>query len=344
MSPTKCRFLASSHRQLFAWQENAWAAATSGTSSGRGFGSGECSCSADSSGGGGWGGVSSNSGSSGKGSGGGGGGDRNGFAMGSSRCRSYSTDTRNPASDPQDETALQGQESDLASSSSGAEASGLVAAQQRPWHWVQEPAELSDTVTVNISSADLGPDHTGLYYPFDASRVPEAFQAFHQAFYPPRPQNLQRKGGCRGLQAEIATAGAPPHLMGPAGSGKSIALAALVERARARGELVVYVPDARALVSGGFFYKRPETGTYDTIISAQHILKSVLDSHRAQLEAMPRRVSAPTPAGGATGEAAAKAGAAVGAAGGGAGSLLDLVLAGLSTDDDVSLRRFACPR
>jgi hypothetical protein len=219
--------------------------------------------------------------------------------------------------------------------------------------------------------------------------VPEAFQAFHQAFYPPRPQNLQRKGGCRGLQAEIATAGAPPHLMwraatqqladvldrpgplpstdadadagagsgasgtlrpvrvllrGPAGSGKSIALAALVERARARGELVVYVPDARALVSGGFFYKRPETGTYDTIISAQHILKSVLDSHRAQLEAMPRRVSAPTPAGGATGEAAAKAGAAVGAAGGGAGSLLDLVLAGLSTDDDVSLRRFACPR
>jgi hypothetical protein len=91
-----------------------------------------------------------------------------------------------------------------------------------------------------------------------------------QAFYSPRPAKLQRKGGCRGLQAEMAltrssslmwrrssqellqsvllaasggaAAGAAggagvPHayLQGPAGSGKSIALLQMVEWARANG-------------------------------------------------------------------------------------------------------------
>jgi hypothetical protein len=196
------------------------------------------------------------------------------------------------------------------------------------------------SIIVAAPSPDLNAAHVGNYYPFDAALLPEAFRPFHQSFYPPRPGHLQRRGGCRGLQAEFEATGGP-HLMwrgatqqlatlldptpttttkttsgarvlvrGPGGSGKSVALAALAERARARGEVVVYVPDAAALVSGGFFYKRPEDGTFDTIISAQHILKSVVDAHRGQLAALP--------------------------AAGGGGTLLEVAEKGLATDDDVS--------
>jgi len=117
-----------------------------------------------------------------------------------------------------------------------------------------------------------------------------------------------------------AAAAAPPRLLikGPGGSGKSVALVSLVERARARGELVLYVPDARALVSGGFFYKRPEDGSYDTIIAAQHVLKSVVDSHKGRLGEM---------------GVARQEGAAAGVQ-----TLLDLANKGLATDDDVSWR------
>jgi hypothetical protein len=83
-----------------------------------------------------------------------------------------------------------------------------------------------------------------------------------QAFYSPRAAGQQRKGGCRSLQAELATTkraelmwrrcsqevslmvdsgvgdnGRPLrlHLRGPAGCGKSIVLAQTVERARSCG-------------------------------------------------------------------------------------------------------------
>lgn len=78
-----------------------------------------------------------------------------------------------------------------------------------------------------------------------------------QAFYSPRPAKLARKGGCRGLQAELAlthssslmwrrstqalvdtlsSGGARAlHLQGPAGCGKSVALVQLVEWARSSG-------------------------------------------------------------------------------------------------------------
>lgn len=166
------------------------------------------------------------------------------------------------------------------------------------------------SVITDSRSLDLASPNVGDYYPFSSSLVPEAFRSFHQAFYPPRPAHLQRRGGCRGLQAEFAASGSS-HLMwrrcmqdlssflaasaqdpnqirrallgGPSGTGKSVAVAALVEQARTCGEVVVYVPDATALVSGGFFYRR-EDGTFDTIISAQHILKSVVDSHKEQLQ------------------------------------------------------------
>jgi hypothetical protein len=201
---------------------------------------------------------------------------------------------------------------------------------------------------VGVPSEQLGPEHVGNYYTFSVARVPEAFKPFHQAFYPPRPAHQQRKGGCRGLQAEFAATGAPqlmwraatarlaglvdaagapgaPPLRaligGPRGAGKSVALAALVERARGRGEVVLYIPDATALVRGGFFYRRAGGEGYDTIISAQHVLKSVADSHKDALARLPLAPGAPQPRG--VGEGA---------------TLLDVATAGTSTDDDVSHR------
>jgi small subunit ribosomal protein S29 len=77
-----------------------------------------------------------------------------------------------------------------------------------------------------------------------------------QAFYSPRPSKLQRKGGCRSLQAEFDSTGSSSlmwrrstqelaaalssssnatqaiHLRGPSGAGKSIAVVQLVEWAR----------------------------------------------------------------------------------------------------------------
>ena len=253
-----------------------------------------------------------------------------------------------------------------------------AAADAAPWHAVADPSQLRDSVVADAAgSADLTAADVGLYYPFDAARVPEAFAPFHQAFYPPRPQHLQRRGGCRGLQAEFAATGTR-HLMwrdalqrlaerldaaltqpegggsggaaarlllrGARGSGKSVALAALVERARARGEVAIYVPDAAGLVRGGFFEKRQEDGTYDTIIAAQHVLKSAADCHADQLAALPLR--GPMPRGGAGGggggdkqqqrqQASGEAALEAGGSGGGGATLLDLAMAGLSTDDDV---------
>jgi small subunit ribosomal protein S29 len=82
-----------------------------------------------------------------------------------------------------------------------------------------------------------------------------------QAFYSPRPSKLQRKGGCRSLQAEFDSTGSSSlmwrrssqelaaalssssssgntqaiHLRGPSGAGKSIAVVQLVEWARNNG-------------------------------------------------------------------------------------------------------------
>jgi hypothetical protein len=79
-----------------------------------------------------------------------------------------------------------------------------------------------------------------------------------QAFYSPRPSKLQRKGGCRSLQAEFDSTGSSSlmwrrssqelaaalssssnaqaiHLRGPVGAGKSIAVVQLVEWSRNNG-------------------------------------------------------------------------------------------------------------
>lgn len=98
--------------------------------------------------------------------------------------------------------------------------------------------------------------------------------------------------------------------------------------------LVLYIPSAADLTRGGFFYKRPH-GTYDTIISAQHILKSMSDSHGKQLVALKLRLQESMDLLHSPAAAAAVGGAGRGAKAG--DSLSDLVNTGLSTDDNVSV-------
>ncbi|KAK4355956.1 hypothetical protein RND71_024927 [Anisodus tanguticus] len=57
-------------------------------------------------------------------------------------------------------------------------------------------------------------------------------------------------------------------LDGPVSCGKSIALAMLVHWARDEGWLVLYVPKGREWTHGGFFYKNPKTGLWDTPVQA----------------------------------------------------------------------------
>lgn len=62
-------------------------------------------------------------------------------------------------------------------------------------------------------------------------------------------------------------------LDGPVSCGKSIALSMLVQWARGEGWLVLYVPRGRDWTYGGFFYKNPQTGLWDTPVQAENILK-----------------------------------------------------------------------
>lgn len=66
---------------------------------------------------------------------------------------------------------------------------------------------------------------------------------------------------------------------GPRSCGKSIALAMLVHWARTEGWLVLYVPKGREWTHGGFFYKNPNTGLWDTPVQAARVLQvsNVLD-------------------------------------------------------------------
>ena len=63
-------------------------------------------------------------------------------------------------------------------------------------------------------------------------------------------------------------------LDGPVSCGKSIALAMLVHWARDEGWLVFYVPRGRDWTHGGFFYKNPNTGLWDTPLQAENVLKA----------------------------------------------------------------------
>ncbi|RWR78986.1 28S ribosomal protein S29, mitochondrial isoform X1 [Cinnamomum micranthum f. kanehirae] len=86
-------------------------------------------------------------------------------------------------------------------------------------------------------------------------------------------------------------------LDGPVSCGKSIALAMLVHWARSEGWLVLYVPQGKEWTHGGFFYKHPDTGLWDTPIQAAKILQDFLKFNKSQLEQLKCQCYDPIPLG-----------------------------------------------
>lgn len=60
---------------------------------------------------------------------------------------------------------------------------------------------------------------------------------------------------------------------GPVGSGKSVALAMIVQWARAKGWLVFYIPNGKEWTHGSLYYKNEDTGLVDTPNTAQMALE-----------------------------------------------------------------------
>ncbi|KAK6246790.1 hypothetical protein QUC31_018355 [Theobroma cacao] len=86
-------------------------------------------------------------------------------------------------------------------------------------------------------------------------------------------------------------------LDGPVSCGKSIALAMLVHWARDEGWLVLYAPRGREWTHGGFFYKNPGTGLWDTPVQAENVLKDFLKSNESHFQRLPCQIFDPIPLG-----------------------------------------------
>ncbi|XP_048136317.1 uncharacterized protein LOC115745952 isoform X2 [Rhodamnia argentea] len=86
-------------------------------------------------------------------------------------------------------------------------------------------------------------------------------------------------------------------LDGPVSCGKSIALAMLVHWARDEGWLVFYAPRGREWTHGGFFYKNPQTGFWDTPVQAEKILKDFRKCNESHLKQLPCQMYDPIPLG-----------------------------------------------
>ncbi|XP_020211357.1 28S ribosomal protein S29, mitochondrial [Cajanus cajan] len=86
-------------------------------------------------------------------------------------------------------------------------------------------------------------------------------------------------------------------LDGPVSCGKSIALAMLVQWAREEGWLVLYVPKGKEWTHGGFFYKHPLTGLWDTPVQAENVLKDFLKYNESYLKELPCQIFDPIPLG-----------------------------------------------
>ncbi|OMO82941.1 Mitochondrial 28S ribosomal protein [Corchorus capsularis] len=82
-------------------------------------------------------------------------------------------------------------------------------------------------------------------------------------------------------------------LDGPVSCGKSITLAMLVHWARDEGWLVLYAPRGREWTHGGFFYKNPETGLWDTPLQAENVLKDFLKYNESRLQQLPCQIFDP---------------------------------------------------
>lgn len=86
-------------------------------------------------------------------------------------------------------------------------------------------------------------------------------------------------------------------LDGPVNCGKSIALAMLVHWARDEGWLVLYAPRGREWTHGGFFYKNPQTGLWDTPVQAENVLKDFLKYNEPRLRQLRCQIFDPIPLG-----------------------------------------------
>ncbi|KAG0595047.1 hypothetical protein M758_UG134400 [Ceratodon purpureus] len=92
---------------------------------------------------------------------------------------------------------------------------------------------------------------------------------------------------------------AKKHILldGPEGSGKSVAMAMLVQWARARGWLVFYIPSGRGWTYGSLYYRNEETGLVETPVTAQMALEGFLKSHSELLDTLPCNIADPVPLG-----------------------------------------------
>ncbi|CDP04077.1 unnamed protein product [Coffea canephora] len=79
--------------------------------------------------------------------------------------------------------------------------------------------------------------------------------------------------------------------------GKSIALAMLVHWARDEGWLVLYVPKGREWTHGGFFYRNPRTGLWDTPVQAANVLQDVMKFNQTPLQELHCKLTEPIPLG-----------------------------------------------
>ncbi|XP_047342423.1 28S ribosomal protein S29, mitochondrial [Impatiens glandulifera] len=86
-------------------------------------------------------------------------------------------------------------------------------------------------------------------------------------------------------------------LDGPVNGGKSITLSLLVHWARDQGWLVFYVPEGRKWTHGGYFYKNPQTGLWDTPVQAADALQDFMKYNESKLEKIPCQISDPIPLG-----------------------------------------------
>ncbi|XP_031272377.1 uncharacterized protein LOC116130832 [Pistacia vera] len=86
-------------------------------------------------------------------------------------------------------------------------------------------------------------------------------------------------------------------LDGPRSCGKSIMLAMLVHWARDEGWLVLYVPRGWEWTHGGYFYKNPQTGLWDTPLQAENVLKDFLKYNESRLRELPCQILDPIPLG-----------------------------------------------
>eukprot|EP00210_Caulerpa_lentillifera_P008328 g7944.t1 len=159
-----------------------------------------------------------------------------------------------------------------------------------------ESTRADNEILSTRSSVELSPKDVNRYYELKKGLIQEAFREFYK-FTGSDGASETPKRGCKALYDEIQLTASQYILYrrciheimdfvlesepcriwmeGKKGSGKSITLVSLVEWARRKNWLVLYLPSAGILTNDYFFTKRPQETKYDTIVSAKSILKSI---------------------------------------------------------------------